>query len=367
MEVLRALWNGPQSFVTIHIAVIGGDGIGPEVTEQAVRVLSAAEGRGLVDLAFQEFPHGAEHYLSTGETLSDATFATLRDDFDAILFGAVGDPRVPNGEHARDLLLGLRFRLDLFINRRPLTLRAPDLSPLKSAGTAAVDFVIYRENTEGLYTGAGRIENEGTEDERAISEGIATRRGVERIVRAAFEKAVESGQRVTLADKANAVPHMFGLWRRIFIEVAAEYPQVESEMRYVDALAMEMVRVPERFGIIVTSNLLGDILSDLGAELVGGPGLAPSANLNPGVHGLYEPVHGSAPDIVGLGRANPFAAVLSASLLLQDNGAPEASAALEAAVNAALREGVRTPDIGGTATTDEVGAWLAAHVAAGAG
>jgi len=357
-------WFAP--FVTIRIAIIGGDGIGPEVTEQACRALSAAARQGLVDIELQEFPHGADHYLKTGETLSDVAFATLRDEFDAILFGAVGDPRVPNGEHARDLLLGLRFRLDLFINRRPLTLRAPDLSPLKTAGTAPIDFVIYRENTEGLYTGAGRVEGEGTEDERAISEGIATRRGVERIVRAAFEKAVELGMRVTLADKANAVPHMFGLWRRVFLEVAAGYPRVESEMRYVDALAMEMVRVPERFGVIVTSNLLGDILSDLGAELVGGAGMAPSANVNPGVHGLYEPVHGSAPDIVGTGRANPFAAVLSAALLLEDNGAPEAAAALERAVDAALSEGVRTPDIRGSATTNEVGAWLAAHVA-GAG
>jgi len=367
MALLWALRDRSEFFVTIRVAVIGGDGIGPEVTEQACRVLSAAAGRGLVEVEFEHFPHGADHYLSTGETLSEAAFARFRDEFDAILFGAVGDPRVPDGVHARDLLLGLRFRLDLFINRRPLTLRAPDLSPLKSAGTNPIDFVIYRENTEGLYTGVGRIENEGTEDERAISEGIATRRGVERIVRAAFEKAVEIDVRVTLADKANAVPHMFGLWRRIFLEVAAEYPHVESEMRYVDALAMEMVRVPERFGVIVTSNLLGDILSDLGAELVGGPGLAPSANVHPGRHGLYEPVHGSAPDIVGTGRANPFAAVLSAALLLRDNGAPEAAAALECAVDAGLAEGVRTPDIGGTATTGEVGAWLADHVAAGAG
>ena len=351
--------------MTVRIAVIGGDGIGPEVTEQASRALSAAAGQGLVDLELAEYPHGAEHYLSTGETLSDEAFERLRDDHDAILFGAVGDPRVPGGEHARDLLLGLRFRLDLFINRRPLTLRAPDLSPLKSAGTAPVDFVIYRENTEGLYTGEGTLEGEGTPEERATSVGLATRRGVERIVRAAFDRAVELGVRVTLADKANAVPHMFGLWRRIFAEIADEHPSVESEMRYVDALAMEMVRIPERFGVIVTSNLLGDILSDLGAELVGGPGLAPSANVNPGRHGLYEPVHGSAPDIVGTGRANPFAAVLSAALLLRDQGAVDAASRLEDAVESALAEGVRTPDIGGSATTGEVGAWLAARIAGG--
>jgi len=351
--------------MTIRIAVIGGDGIGPEVTDQACRVLGAVRERGLADVEIVHFPHGADHYLTSGETLSDATFTTLRDDFDAILFGAVGDPRIPGGEHARDLLLGLRFRLDLFINRRPLRLRVADLSPLKSAGAAPIDFVIYRENTEGLYVGTGRIENEGTDLELAITEGLASRRGVDRIVRAAFDHAENTGVRVTLADKANAMPHMFGLWRRVFSEIAAEYPNVESEMTYVDALAMELVRVPERFGVIVTSNLLGDILSDLSAELVGGLGLAPSANINPGLHGLYEPVHGSAPDISGTGRANPMAAILSAALLLRDQGALDAALIIENAVTAALIEGVCTPDISGTATTAEVGSWLVARVLEG--
>lgn len=353
--------------MTIRIAVIGGDGIGPEVTDQACRVLGAVQAKGLADVEMVHFPHGADHYLTFGETLSDATFTTLRDDFDAILFGAVGDPRIPGGEHARDLLLGLRFRLDLFINRRPLRLRVADLSPLKSAGTAPIDFVIYRENTEGLYVGTGRIEHKGTDLELAITEGLASRRGTDRIVRAAFECAENAGVRVTLADKANAMPHMFGLWRRVFSEIAAEYPNVESEMTYVDALAMELIRVPERFGVIVTSNLLGDILSDLSAELIGGPGLAPSANVNPGVHGLYEPVHGSAPDISGTGRANPMAAVLSAALLLRDQGALDAAVVVEDTVTAALIEGMRTPDIGGTATTAEVGSWLVARVLEGEG
>jgi 3-isopropylmalate dehydrogenase len=351
--------------MTIRIAVIGGDGIGPEVIDQACRVLGAVQEKGLADVELVHFPHGADHYLKSGETLSDVTFTTLRDDFDAILFGAVGDPRIPGGEHARDLLLGLRFRLDLFINRRPLRLRVADLSPLKSAGTAPIDFVIYRENTEGLYVGTGRVENEGTDLELAITEGLASRRGIDRIVRAAFDYAEYAGVRVTLGDKANAMPHMFGLWRRVFSEIAAEYPNVESEMTYVDALAMELVRVPERFGVIVTSNLLGDILSDLSAELVGGPGLAPSANVNPGVHGLYEPVHGSAPDISGTGRANPMAAILSAALLLRDQGALDAAVIIEDAVTEALIEGLRTPDIGGTATTVEVGSWLAARVLEG--
>ena len=350
----------------LRIAVISGDGIGPEVTRQACRALRAAASAGLVDLELHAFPHGADHYLATGETLSEETFRTLRDDFDAILFGAVGDPRVPDGQHARDLLLALRVRLDLYINRRPLRLRAPGLSPLKTADGTMIDYEIFRENTEGLYVGVGRIENEGTPEETAVSESVASRFAVERIVRRAFEHAEPRGLRVTLADKANAVPHMFGLWRRVFCEIAPQYPAVPSEMRYVDALAMEMIRLPGRFGVIVTSNLLGDILSDLGAEIVGGPGLAPSANVNPGVHGLYEPVHGSAPDIAGTGRANPMAAVLSAALLLRDYGAGAAGEILEDAVDAALAHGVGTPDIGGTATTDEVGDWIAARVASGA-
>jgi len=351
----------------IRIAVIGGDGIGPEVVEQACRVLGAVARAGRMELRLEEFPHGADHFLATGETLSDSTFARLRDEFDAILFGAVGDPRVPDGRHARDLLLGLRFRLDLYINRRPLKLRAPDLSPLKRAVAGSIDFVIYRENTEDLYVGRGRIENEGTPDEVAFSEGVASRRAVERIVEAAFEAAGTRRSRVTLCDKANAVPHMYGLWRRVFGEVARRRSDIDSEMRYVDALAMELVRAPERFDVIVTSNLFGDILSDLGAELIGGAGLAPSANVHPGRHGLYEPVHGSAPDIAGTGTANPMAAVLSAALLLEDVGADDAAAVIERAVDAALAEGVRTPDLGGSATTSEVGEWLCARVAASVG
>ncbi len=329
-------------------------------------MLEAVAAAGLADLELTHFPHGADHYLATGETLSRETFESLRDDFGAILFGAVGDPRVPDGRHARDLLLGLRVRLDLFLNRRPLRLRAPELSPLRSADAVPIDFEIFRENTEGLYVGLGRVEHEGTPEEVAVSESVASRFAVERIVRLAFEYAAPRGLRVTLADKANAVPHMFGLWRRVFAEVAAGYPEVESEMLYVDALAMAMVRAPERFGVIVTSNLLGDILSDLGAEIVGGPGLAPSANVNPGVHGLYEPVHGSAPDIAGTGRANPMAAVLSAALLLRDHGAVEAAEAVEGVVDEALASGVRTPDLGGSATTSEVGSWLVARAASGA-
>ncbi len=318
--------------------------------------MEAAASAGLASLSFEAFPHGADHYLATGETLGEAAFRRLRDDFDAILLGAVGDPRIPDDSHARDILLGLRTRLDLYLNIRPVKLRLPDLSPLRSADGTTIDFVIFRENTEGLYFGEGRLEGEGTAEERAVSELLATRRGVERVVHAAFEHAREAGRpRVTLADKANAVPHAYGLWRRVFREVAERHPDVEAEMRYVDALAMEMIRAPGRFGVIVAENLLGDILSDLGAELVGGPGLAPSGNLHPGGAALYEPVHGSAPDIAGTGRANPLAAILSGAMLLRDAGATAGADRIEAAVDRTLREGVRTPDLGGKATTEEVG------------
>jgi 3-isopropylmalate dehydrogenase len=347
----------------IKVALIPGDGIGSEVVTEAHRVLEAVSAAGAASLSFEYLPHGADHFLSTGETLGDETFARLRDDFDAILLGALGDPRVPDDRHARDILLGLRFRLDLFTNFRPLRLRAPDLSPLATGGDEETDLVIFRENTEGFYTGSGGILRAGTPQEVAVSESFATRFGVERIVRAAFDFATADGRTlVTLADKSNAVPHVYGLWRRAFFEIAAEYAGVEAEARYADALAMELVRSPARFQVIVAENLLADILSDLGAELIGGLGLAPSANLHPGRTGLYEPVHGSAPELAGQGIANPMATVLSAALLLRDLGAPAAADAVEAAVDAALASGIRTPDIGGSSTCREVGEWLAEAV-----
>lgn len=347
----------------IRIALIPGDGIGPEVVAEAKRALEALSAAGLVDVALEEFPHGAEHFLATGETLGEAALCRLRDEFDAILLGAVGDARVPDNRHARDILLGLRFRLDLYINFRPARLRIPRLSPLRSAEDTPIDLVIFRENTEGMYTGSGGFLREGTPQEVALSESIATRFGVERIVRAAFEHARREGRRrVTLGDKANAVPHVYGLWRRVFAEVAAEYEDIEAEMRYVDALAMQLVREPGRFEVIVADNLLGDILSDLAAELVGGLGLAPAANLNPAGGALYEPVHGSAPDLAGLGKANPMAALLSVALLLRDAGAPDAADRVERAVDEALASDMCTPDVGGSKGTEEVGRWIAERI-----
>ncbi len=331
--------------MTSHrVAVIAGDGIGPEVIEAAIPVLDRVAVKHGFSLEWERLPYSADHYLATQETLPDHAFAHLRDDVDAILLGAIGDPRVPGNEHARDILLGLRFRLDLFINFRPVQLLHPELTPLKNV--SAIDFVIFRENTEGVYLGKGRIAGD-----EYVAEEINTTRGVGRIVRAAFAWAQAHGKtRVTMSDKSNAVP-AHRIWQQQFKAVAAEYPAITAEHRFVDALAMEMVREPQRFEVIVTNNLYGDILSDLGAGLVGGLGLAASANLHPGRAGLFEPVHGSAPPLAGKGVANPMAAILTGALMCEQLGHAEAARDLERAVRAALASGIRTQDLGGSATT----------------
>jgi 3-isopropylmalate dehydrogenase len=335
--------------------VIGGDGIGPEVVEAAIPIIDRAAAEHNFSLAWERLPYSADHYLKTKETLPDAAFRHLRDDFDAIFLGALGDPRVPANEHAREILLGLRFKLDLYVNFRPVVLLHPDLTPLRlpavgPSGRPAVDFVIFRENTEGQYAGRGR-----SSGDEHVAEEVNTGRGVERIIRAAFAWAKAHGKRlVTMSDKSNAIP-THQIWQDKFRAVAAEYPGIQAEHRYVDALAMELVRDPARFQVIVTNNLYGDILSDLGAGLVGGLGVAASANLHPGRRGgLFEPVHGSAPPLAGKGVANPAAAVLTGALLVAHLGYPDAARDLERAVKQALTDGARTPDLGGNATTAEV-------------
>ncbi|HEV2148613.1 MAG TPA: 3-isopropylmalate dehydrogenase [Longimicrobiaceae bacterium] len=348
-----------------RIAVIAGDGVGTEVTREALKVLRAATSAG-PELELVEWPHGADHYLATGTTLTDEEFAELSTSYDAILLGALGDPRVPGNEHARDILLGLRFRLDLFVNFRPVKLLHPELTPLRDKGEKDVDFVIFRENTEGVYVGMGGVFKRGTPDEVAIQEDVNTRKGVERIVRAAFEHARAHGlERVTMSDKANAMEHAGGLWRRVFREVAAEYPEVESEALYVDMLAMDMVRRPERYRVIVTGNLFGDILSDLGAQLAGGLGLSASGNIHPGRVSLFEPVHGSAPDIAGKGIANPFAAMLTSALMLKHLGHAREGERIEAAVRRAVHEGQTTPDLGGPLGTAAAGDAVCRYLEAG--
>jgi 3-isopropylmalate dehydrogenase len=338
------------------VAVIAGDGVGKEVTREALRALAAVTEGTDAAIELVEWPHGADRYLETGQAITDAEFADLASDYDAILLGALGDARVPGNEHARQILLGMRFRLDLYVNFRPVRLFHERLTPLRDKRPADVDFVIFRENTEGVYVGMGGVFKQGTPDEVAIQEDVNTRKGVERLIRAGFEHARLHGKtRVTMSDKANAMEFAGGLWRRVFREVSAEYPEIESEALYVDMLAMDLVRRPERYQVIVTGNLFGDILSDLGAQLAGGLGLSPSANLHPGRIGLFEPVHGSAPDIAGKDLANPFAAVLSTALMLRHLARPAEAARLESAVEACIHAGETTPDLGGTLGTRACG------------
>ena len=328
--------------------MIAGDGIGPEVIEAAIPILERVAAKQGFSLAWERLPYSADHYLRTKETLPDTAFRHLRDDIDAIFLGALGDPRVPGNEHARDILLGLRFKLDLYVNFRPVELLHPDLTPLRNS--TPIDFVIFRENTEGQYLGRGR-----SNGDEHIAEEVNTGKGVERIIRAAFEWAKAHGKtRVTMSDKSNAIP-THRIWQDRFKAIAQEYPTIAAEHRYVDALALEMVREPQRFQVIVTNNLYGDILSDLGAGLVGGLGVAASANLHPGKpHGLFEPVHGSAPALTGQGVANPLAAVLTGGLLFEHLGHPAAAAQVKRAVRELLSSTVRPPDLGGSAGTKAV-------------
>lgn len=347
-----------------RIAVIAGDGIGKEVVPEALRVLRFLDDRHGLGLQFEHFDLGADRYLRDGTTLPPETLQRFRDEFQAILLGALGDPRVPTNVHAKDILLGARFQLDLYVNFRPVQLLHDRLTPLKDRTAKDIDIVVFRENTEGLYTGVGGQFKRGTPDEIAIEEEINTRRGVERIVRAAFEYARAHGRRsVCMSDKANAMRHGHDLWQRVWKLVAAEYPEIRTFHLYVDVLAMELVRAPERFDVIVTNNLFGDILTDLGAGITGGLGLAWSGNIHPGRIGLFEPVHGSAPDIAGKGLANPLAAILTSGLMLTHLGHPAREAEIQAAVKACLAAGEVTRDLGGdlgtTSVTDAVLARLA--------
>ncbi len=335
--------------------MIPGDGVGVEVTHEVVRILDALEHELHLGLSLEQFDFGAERFLKTGVGLPPGQLEVMRSDFDAILVGAVGDPRVPDNAHAREILLGLRFGLDLYINFRPCCPLADRLSPLKNKGTQEIDLTIFRENTEGIYGAIGGSFKKGTPDEVAIAEEIHTRKGVERIIRAAFQWASANGkERVALGDKSNAIG-AHELWLRTFREVAAEYPAIEARHYYIDALALQMVTHPETFQVIVTTNLFGDILTDLGAALSGGLGVAPSANLNPESTPLYEPVHGSAPDLAGKGLANPVAMVLSAALMLENLGQAEAARRVREAVRQTVAEGQCTRDLGGKLSTREVG------------
>ncbi len=348
-----------------RIAVIPGDGIGKEVVPVGVDVLKSIASVSELELEFEWHDYGADRWLRDGVGFPDADRRAIAERCDAIFLGAVGDPRVPGNEHARELILETRFGLDLYVNLRPCRLVDPRLCPLEGKTVDDVRFTVFRENTEGLYVGAGGIFKKDTPDEVAIQSSINTAKGVERILRRAYEYADRNGlKRVCMSDKSNALRFGHDLWQRIWKRVASEYPQIESRHLYIDVLAMQLVRSPESFDVIVTSNLFGDIITDLGAELQGGLGVASSANVNPetGI-GMFEPVHGSAPDIAGKGVANPTATVLAAALMIEHLGHTKEARIIEKAVEDSLIEGACTPDLGGTLDTEGAASYLIAKVA----
>jgi 3-isopropylmalate dehydrogenase len=334
----------------MRIAILPGDGIGKEVVAEAVKVLEVIGG-----VQLEHLPWSADYYLQTGVTIPPDGYDTLRS-FDAILIGALGDPRVPGNEHARDILLGTRFELDLYVNYRPVRLLDDRLSPLKNRTRNDVNFVVFRENTEGVYVNVGGRFKAGTDDEIAVQEEINTYKGVHRIVRHAFEYAREHGlKKLCMADKSNAMTHGHALWQRVFAQLRAEYPDIEATHMYIDALAMLMVQNPGQFEVIVTNNLFGDIITDIGGALQGGLGMAASGNLHPGRTSMFEPVHGSAPPLAGKDVANPIGAILSTALMLETLGHTEDSARIERAVEAAVHAGDVTQDVGGSLGTTQAG------------
>ena len=344
---------------TVKLAVIPGDGIGTEVVSEGLKVLDAVAARHGLAFDRVEYDLGARRYNATGETLPDSVLAELRE-VDGILLGAVGDPTVPPGVLERGLLLKLRFELDHYLNLRPVKLFPGVATPLAGKGPEQIDFVVCREGTEGPYAGAGGWLRHGTPQEIATEESVNTAFGVERIVRDAFERATRRRNKVTLVHKTNVLVHAGGLWQRTFDKVAAEYAGVTTDYCHVDAASMFFLTNPERFDVVVTDNLFGDILTDIGAAIAGGIGLAASGNLNPArtTPSMFEPVHGSAPDIAGKGKADPTATVLSVAMLLDHLGEDKAAAEVEAAVAADL--GVRGASV---RSTSEIGDALAARVA----
>jgi 3-isopropylmalate dehydrogenase len=339
-----------------RIAVIPGDGIGIDVTLESMRVLRRVNEVFSAGLEFVEFDWGAEKYLKEGISLPPGAFEMLRKDFDAILFGAIGDPRVPDQRHAAEILLALRFGLDLYANVRPVRLFHERLCPLKGVRVEDVNFTVVRENTEGAYVNSGGVFKKGTPDEVATQLEIHTRKGVSRIIDYAFDYARRHGYtKVCMSDKSNVVGYAGDLWQRCFKEAAAKEPGIQTNHLYIDALCLLMVRQPKDFQVIVTNNMFGDIVTDLAAALQGGLGMAASGNIHPNAVSLFEPVHGSSPPLAGRNIANPMGSILTAAMMLEHLGLNDAARAVEKAVIACVNEGKTTQDIGGTLGTREVG------------
>jgi 3-isopropylmalate dehydrogenase len=349
-----------------RIAVIPGDGIGPEVIAQAVNVIQASR----ADVELVHFDWSANRYLADGVTVPPDGFAMLERDFDTILLGAFGDPRVASNIHAKEILLGMRFKMDLYANVRPVRLLDASLCPLKEIEPKDVDFVVVRENTEGVYVDAGGVFKQGTPDEVAVQEDINTRKGVERVIRYAFEYCERhrkpdgtARKSVLMCDKSNAMTYAGGLWQRVFKEVSREYPQITPQHMYVDALCTQMVRDPRQFDVIVTNNMFGDIITDLAAGLQGGLGMAASGNIHPGKTSMFEPVHGSAPPLAGKNVANPLGAILTAAMMLAHLGMTPEAEKIDAAVLEAVRQKKTTRDVGGSLGTREAGEWVTGSMA----
>ena len=337
-----------------NIAVVAGDGIGPEVIDQTIRVTDAALKREGAAFTWNRLPYSSAFYKKTGQIIPDDGWDTLKKH-DAILFGAIGSPDVPDTVTVHGLLLPMRRKFDLYVNLRPAYLFDGVQSPLRDKAPGSIDMLVYRENTEGEYAPIGGRLYAGTPHETAIQTSVFTRRGCERILRAAFEAARKRPRKkLTSITKSNAQVHTLGLWDEVYRDVAQLYPDVQSNSLLVDAAAMDFVRKPEVFDVVVASNLFGDILTDLSAIITGSVGLGASANINPErtFPSMFEPLHGSAPDIAGKGIANPLAAILSAKLMLDHLGHAKSAAAMQSAIARVLKEAkVRTPDLGGKAAT----------------
>jgi 3-isopropylmalate dehydrogenase len=324
------------------IAVIAGDGTGPEIIGEGVKVVEAVSSKYDFQISFDRYDLGGAHYQETGETLSDEVFESIKDCH-AIYLGAVGHPEVQPGVLEKGILLRLRFELDQYINLRPIKLYPGVEIPLKDKGPEDIDFVVIRENTEGLYAGAGGCLRRGTPHEVAIQESINTRMGVERCIRYAFDlcRRRNRAKRLTLCGKTNVLTYAFDLWERTFHEVATDYPDIETDYAHVDALCMWMIKNPERFDVIVTDNMFGDIITDLGAVLQGGMGMAAGANINPEGVSMFEPISGSAPKYAGKNNVNPIAAILAAQLMLDTLGETDAAQMIERAVMKVLEEDLK--------------------------
>ncbi|HZD42639.1 MAG TPA: isocitrate/isopropylmalate dehydrogenase family protein [Methanomicrobiales archaeon] len=369
-----------------RVAAIGGDGVGPEVIAAGRRVLDAAAERFSFDISWADFDIGAERYLRTGELITEADLSALAE-YDAIYFGAIGDERIKPGVLEQGILLSLRFYFDQYINLRPVKLLEGVWTPLRDKTPEDIDFVVVRENTEDFYVGIGSrfkgeeqrqlevirdiyqvkfgLDVESDAEEIAYQIGVVSREGSRRVIRYAFELARERRQKVTSVDKANVLTDVYGLWRDVFAEEAKAYPEVKTEFNFVDAITMWFLKNPEWFDVVVTPNMFGDIITDLGAMIQGGLGLAPGGNINPEGVSMFEPIHGSAPKYKGLNVANPLATIWAGSMLLDHLGEHEAADAVLAGIETTIRDGVVTKDMGGSAGTDAVGDHIAQAILSG--